>query len=114
MAVCLGIVAAMTSGCGGSSVDSACDVAGVTDEVGHILEESLLSLQEVNELACSGDWIAARITESGDGAAATPSLFIFQATEVGLILKAPETVCGSASEPRLIPEELVGIACETS
>jgi hypothetical protein len=101
--------AALASGCSGPAVDSSCDVAGLTAEVEHMVGESRLSLEAIDSLQCSGDWALAEATVSGDPADAGPTRFLLQRTEVGWVLKAPETVCGT--QPAILPDALAGAAC---
>jgi hypothetical protein len=106
-------VAGLITGCSGDSVDSACDVQGVTSDVEHMVEESSMSLDSVDTLACSGDWAVAQLTVSGDGTEPEQVTFIFQNAGNGWILKAPEIVCLENGEVESIPEDLADLACAT-
>jgi hypothetical protein len=103
--------AAVLSGCSGPPVDASCDVPGVTAEVAHMVGESSLTLESIASLQCSGDWVVARASVSGDTAGSGQSTFILLRSEVGWVLKAPEVVCGTAVEARTIPDDLFDAAC---
>lgn len=104
-------IAALLTACSGSSVDATCDVEGVTDEVGHMVQESSMTMDSLDDLQCSGDWAFARTTVSGGADGSTSATFLFERTEAGWILKAPELVCGNDAEVATIPADLVDAAC---
>ena len=106
------LAAATLSACGGPAVDASCDLEGVTQEVEHVLHESSLHLEEVTELACTSDWSVVRISASEEGKKKlVPQEFIFKHEDIGLVFKAPETVCGNENEARQVPEALAEMAC---
>lgn len=98
------------SACSGSSVDSACEVDALTDEIGHILEEGGLSVGSVDAVRCSGPWSVVVVTVAGD----EPSTETFILTKVGdsWVLKAPETACEGGESA--IPEALAEGICPTA
>ncbi len=106
-------VALLSSGCSAPGVDAACDVAGVRAEIDHMLGESLLSVQSLDSLECSGDWAVARATVTGDGQEARTETFIFHSVEAGWIMKTPEVVCGGEPGAATIPDALADVACAT-
>ena len=119
LAPVIAAVGLMAVGCGGSGtsggVDANCDQAGIQDTITHIVNEAALQFGEFEELACSGDWAFARATIEGDGGGSQS--FVFQRQGEDWVLKAPEIVCGTITDPSLrpadaeIPAEIWPAAC---
>ena len=108
----LALVVLPVAGCGGPSVDSACDVAGITDSVEHMVGEAGMTVDTVEELRCSGDWSVVRVSVSEEGAdTTTEERFIFASTPLGWVLKAPEIVCGADAAGGTLPSELTELGC---
>ena len=107
------VVVSLMTGCSGKSVDSACDVQGITDEVAHMVEESALSLDSLDSLACSGDWAVAEVSIGGGGTGSERNTFILHNAGSGWILKAPEIAC-IGDIRNTIPDDLVELACGTA
>ncbi len=96
-------VAAFTlTGCGGSAVDASCDLDGITDEVGHMLEEAYLTVTEVTSVRCSGAWATATVqAEDEQGAPSTEEFLFEQVDGVGWVMRsAPDACLGT------LPQEL--------
>jgi hypothetical protein len=109
----LGLVVggALISGCSGAAVDEACDVAGVRAEAEHMVGESLLTVQSVDGLRCSGDWAVVQLTVAGDGQDPAAATFIFERADAGWIMKTPEIVCSAQPGVASVPEALTDVAC---
>lgn len=108
-AVAGGLLVALPAltGCGGSSVDSACEVDALTHEVEHMVGESQLTVASVDSVQCYGDWSVVGVTVSGD--AASTETFVFRKVADSWVLKAPEVACEGGAEA--IPEALAGDVC---
>ena len=100
--------------CGGPSVDTACPVSDLTHEVEHIVEESLLSVDSVDELRCAGEWAVVTATITGDGVEATSDTFVFRKPADVWVLKSPELVCDPAAGDEAITGDLAAQVCEGS
>lgn len=106
------VVLALGTGCSaGPAVDASCDVDGVTKDVEHMLEEANLTADAIDGLQCSGDWAVAQVTVGGSDADPPQQTFVFQSTEFGWILKAPELACDTAAGLETIPDDLRDAAC---
>ena len=107
-----GLVLALStvSGCSDSSIDSACEVDALTDEVEHILGEAQLTVASVDAIECSGPWAIVDVTVSGtDGSTET---FVLRKVDQSWVLKAPEVACVEGSDR--IPEPLAGEVCRNA
>ncbi len=104
-------VVLVVSGCSGPQVDASCDVEGVTHDVEHMVEEAGLTSDSVDALQCSGDWAVAEVTVSGPTTEPSAEVFVFQRSEFGWILKAPELVCGADPGLESVPDDLRDSAC---
>ena len=111
LAATLVIAAGLMVGCSGSAVDASCDVEGVTHDVEHMVEEANLTADSIDGLQCSGDWAVAQVTVSGGEGEPAAEVFVFQQTEFGWILKAPEVACDTAPGLESIPDGLRDVAC---
>jgi hypothetical protein len=105
------VLITLVAGCSGSSIDSSCDVDGITQEIEHMVGESQLELTSLDSLRCSGSWAWARASVSGSGMASEESGFLFAQTEAGWSLKSPEIACGADPGLATVPEELKADAC---
>ena len=61
------------------------------------LHESEMHITSFESLKCSGDWAYAKAAVMDAQGAATKETYLFQRTGFNWVLKAPETVCGSAT-----------------
>ena len=103
------LLASALTGCGGSSVDATCDVAGVTDEVEHILMDADGELGEVTSLTCTDGSAYATATVVNDRGE-TEDPFLLRGSDMGWILTSEIEACSEGS-PLAIAEELRDIAC---
>lgn len=102
-------LAGMVTACGGASVDAACDVAGVTDEIEHILSDSDAELGETLSLTCAQDWSTATvvvIAPDGD----TEETFVLRGLEGDWVLTSPVEAC-DPNGPLAAPEALRADLC---
>jgi hypothetical protein len=104
-------LALLLAGCSGNSVDSRCDVTGITADVEHILEESSMSITSLDTLRCSGDWAVAQLMVGDNSAKPEQTTLVFQNSDAGWILKAPEVACTRSSQFASIPDDLADLAC---
>jgi len=111
LAAALVTVAGLMAGCSGSSVDASCDVEGVTHDVEHMVEEANLTADSIDRLQCSGDWAVAEVTVSGPDSDPVSESFVFQRSDAGWILKAPEVACDTAAGLESIPDDLRAGTC---
>lgn len=108
------LVGTVTAACStGPSVDAACDVDGVTEEVEHMVGEASMTLESIQTLQCSGEWAVAQVTVRGAVSEPEPAMFVFQGSDACWILKAPELVCGGGADAATIPADLAEVACPT-
>jgi hypothetical protein len=106
----VGVLALLAVGCS-SSVDTACDVEGISHEIEHMVGESSLQLTSLDALKCSGAWAVATATVSGGGQADETSTFLFEKTDAGWFLKSPEIACGGDPGMETVAEALRQDAC---
>jgi hypothetical protein len=106
-----GAAVALVSGCSASAVDSSCDVAGISQEVEHMVGESHLEMAALDTLQCSGAWALAKATVAGTGQSPQTLTFVFKRSDSGWFLKAPEIVCGRDPGMETVAEELKADAC---
>jgi len=98
------------SACGSSStVDASCDVAGVTDEIEHILSEADGELGAIESIRCEEDWAYATVTVVEPTREVSES-FLLRGTDMGWILSSTADACVEGG-PISIPEALRDAAC---
>ena len=93
----------------GPALEADCDVDGISDATHHLLEEGGLTMGDVQDLRCDGDWSVITVAQLGDGATESTATLVFRQTEFGWVLKAPETAC--IDGPDGLPVELAAVAC---
>lgn len=99
----------LTACSGGAGVDASCDVAGVTDEVEHILSDSDAELGETLSLTCAEDWSVATVVvraPAGD----TEETFVFRGLEGDWVLTSAIEACDEAG-PLAAPESVRADLC---
>lgn len=101
------VVVPALAACGGSSIDSTCEVDSLTHEVEHMVGESDLTVASVDSVRCDSDWAVVGVTVSGD--AGSTETFVFRKVADSWVLKAPEVACEGGSEA--IPESLAEGVC---
>lgn len=89
---------------GGAGVDASCDVAGVTDEVEHILSDSDAELGETLSLTCAEDWSVATVVVQAP-AGDTEETFVFRGLEGDWVLTSAIEACDEAG-PLAAPESV--------
>lgn len=109
----LALVGMSLTGCGGSAVDASCPVDELTHEVEHMVAESYLTVDSVDELKCSGDWATVTATLSGDAAGARSDTLLFRKGGGIWVLKSPELVCDPAADEEAITGDLAADVCGT-
>lgn len=99
----------LTACSSGGGVDASCDVAGVTDEVEHILSDSDSELGETLSLTCAEDWSVATVVvraPAGD----TDETFVFRGFEGDWVLTSAIEACDEGG-PLAAPEALRADLC---
>ena len=99
----------LTACSGGTGIDASCDVAGVTDEIEHILSDSDAALGETLSLSCAEDWSVATVmveAPAGD----TEETFVFRGLEGEWVLTSSVEACDAAG-PLAAPESLRSELC---
>ena len=91
------------------TLEADCDVDGISDAAHHLLEEGGLTMGDVQDLRCDGDWSVITVGQSGSGATSDTATFIFRQTEFDWVMKAPEIVC--VDGPDVLPADLAALAC---
>ena len=82
-------------GCSSSSIDTQCDVAGVTNEIHHVVGEAGLDIGSIDSVQCESGWTFVTATILGPGTLATSEKYLFRVDGGNLVLTFPETVCES-------------------
>ena len=93
----------------GPALEADCDVDGISDAAHHLVEEGGLTMGDVQDLRCDGDWSVITVGQSGDGATEPTTTLVFRRSEFGWVLKAPETAC--IAGPDGLPADLAALAC---
>ena len=91
------------------ALEADCDVDGISEAAHHLLEEGGLTMGDVQDLRCDGDWSVITVGQSGDGATEPTTTLVFRQSEFGWVLKAPETAC--IDGPDGLPANLAELAC---
>lgn len=73
--------------------------------------ESGMELTSLGSLTCSGGWALATVTVSEEGASDSTSTFLFEQTDSGWFLRAPEIACAGDAGLPSVPDELKEDAC---
>lgn len=100
---------ALTACGGGAGVDASCDVAGVTDEVEHILSDSDAELGETRSLTCAEGWSVATVVVKAP-AGDTEETFVFRGLEGDWVLTSAIEACDEGG-PLAAPEALRADLC---
>jgi len=99
------------------TASTACDQTTMETTIGMFLHESEMEMTSFDSLKCSGDWAYAKASVKDAQGVASNESYLFQRTGDNWVLKAPESVCGSAtgdgSKPvdSAIPDDLWQEAC---
>jgi len=91
-----------------ANVDASCDVAGVTDEVEHILSDSDAELGETLSLTCAEGWSVATVVVKAPDAK-TEETFVFRGLEGDWVLTSAIEACdegGPLAAPRSIRDSI--------
>ena len=110
-------LAACSSGSADQPISTACDQPTIETTIDMFLHESEMHITSFESLKCSGDWAYAKAAVMDAQGAATKETYLFQRTGLNWVLKAPETVCGSATSDvsgpveSEVPQDLWQEAC---
>lgn len=102
-----GLLTACSSG--GSGIDASCDVAGVTDEVEHIISDSDAEMGETVSLTCAEGWSAATVVVVSPEAT-TEETFIFRGMDGDWVLTSLVEACDEGG-PLAAPEAARALFC---
>lgn len=83
------------AGCSHPSIDTSCDVAGVTTEIHHVVGEAGLDVGSIDSVECESEWTYVRATIVGPDTPSTSETYLFRVDGGMLVLTFPETVCES-------------------
>lgn len=100
----LALAAGVLTACGDGGVDASCDVAGVTDEIHHILSDSEAELGETLGLTCADGWSTATVVvqaPEGD----SEETFVFRGLDGDWVLTSLIEAC-DAEGPLAAPQPL--------
>ncbi len=110
LTVALAPAAALLTACGGDArIDASCDVAGVTDEIEHILSDSDAGLGETRSLTCVEGWSVATVMVQAPDVE-TEETFVFRGLEGDWVLTSAIEACDEAG-PLAAPEALRADLC---
>lgn len=104
------IAAGPLTACGsGPEIDASCDVAGVTDEIEHILSDSNAALGEVLSISCADDWsVSTVVVQAPEGD--TEETFVLRGMDGDWILTSSMEACDEAG-PLTAPESIRAELC---
>lgn len=102
--------------CSTESASGGCDDVGVEHEIDHMVSESGMRIESLDEIQCAGNWAYARATVVGGGAGSSTDDYLFQRDSGMWILRDPMSACGSvtSTDPppdAIVPDELFTRVC---
>jgi hypothetical protein len=121
LALCVPLIflGACQSGTPDQASSAVCDQPTMETTIGMFLHESQMEMTSFDSLKCSGDWAYAAASVMDAEGTASNETYLFQRTSGNWVLKAPETVCGSATSDGArpadteVPVDLWSQACTT-
>ncbi|MBU6244024.1 MAG: hypothetical protein KGP12_02290 [Actinomycetales bacterium] len=82
-----------------------CDPGAFGNALGAALQESLMTVESVDDFECADGWAVVQATVAGEEGPSVQEQYVLAATDSGWVLASPETSCGTIVQDGVRPDD---------